>query len=287
MWIETFKCRCSGISKIMAVKKGCEPISEVQLRRISELEARTKAMTPNMEIEYAGLVNKRDNPPPKQLADGCIEYLMEVYSWNEHGTIPVGKESKEIMQLEKGKKVEKSSIELLSVVEDVYYEQHKDRIFNDYLSGQIDCYLGKSVYEATNITDIKSSFDQPSFLKKIHMGLENGQREQVAGYCAITGASEGYIANCLVDNPDEDIEEMKFRLAKKMGCLTTESPEFLEEWKKWYRSMKFGHTPAHQRVFKIPVELFSKFELEAVYDQVKYCREWLFKFDEMYKNLNK
>jgi hypothetical protein len=244
-------------------------------------------MTDNMKVEYAALVQKRDNPPPKQLSDGAVEYLMEVYAWHKHGTIPVGKESKEIMQLEKGKKVEGLSIALLSVVDGVFYEQHKDRISNDYLSGQIDAYLGQSVYEATTIVDIKSAFDHPSFLKKIHMGLENGQREQVAGYCAITGASEGYIANCLVDNPDEDIEEMKYRIAKKMGCLTTESPEFLQEWPKWFRSMKFGHIPHHKRVFKIPVELFSEFELQAIYDQVKYCREWLWKFDEMYENLNK
>jgi hypothetical protein len=270
----------------MSTKRGREPISEVGLKRIIELESRLKPMTEAMKVEYAGLIEKRDRPPTVELSDGCVEYLMEVYSWERFGMIPVTKEAMEVAQLEKGKRVEDDCIELLKVVDGGDYKVFKERISNDYLSGIIDIYVGNNIFEATNVTDIKAAFDHPSFLKKINNGLANGQREQVAGYCDITGATEGWIANCLVDNTPEDILDMKWKVSKKMGAITIESPDFLQEWEKWERSMIFSHIPPNQRVFKIPVELFTDFERNAIYDRVKYCREWLWKFDETYQNLN-
>jgi len=284
-WDE-FKCRCSGINKMMATKRGKEPITEVGLRRIAELEARTKPMTEAMKLEYTGLIQKRDAPPVVELSDGAIEYLMEVYSWKRFGMIPVTKEAMEVAQLEKGKRVENDCKLLLEEVFNIEYKQFKERISNDYLSGEIDLYLGNNIFEATNVTDIKAAFDHPSFLKKINNGIGNGQREQVAGYCDITGATEGWIANCLVDNTAEDILEMKWKVAKKMQAITIESPDFLKEWEKWERSMIFSHISPNERVFRIPVELFTDFERQAVYDRVKFCREWLWKFDETYQKLN-
>jgi hypothetical protein len=269
-----------------ATKQGKEPISETGLKRIAELEARIKPMTTAMQVEYAGLIAKRDAPPKVELADGCIEYLMEVYSWKRFGMIPVTKEAMEVAQLEKGKRVEEDCTELLTLVDGIEYKRFKERISNDYLSGEIDIYVGNNIFEATNVTDIKAAFDHPSFLKKLNNGLANGQREQVAGYCDITGAGEGWIANCLVDNTPEDILEMKWKVAKKMQALTIESPEFIKEWEKWERSMIFSHIPPNQRVHKIPVELFTDAERNSIYDRVKYCRDWLWKFDEMYQNMN-
>lgn len=285
-WDE-FKCRCSGIKRIMSTKQGTGPITEVQLKRISELEARTKPMTEPMKLEYAELVAKRDAPPKVVLSDTCIEYLMEVYAWNTRGMIALNKESLDLMQLRKGKQGEQESGVLLSVVDGQMYMQHKERISNDYLSGEIDFYLGESVYKATNITDTKNAFDYPTFLKKINNGLENGQKEQLQGYGDITGASDLYIANCLVSFTQEMVDDMKYKVLRKINCATTESPEFLEKWPEFQRSMFFDEIPHHQRVFKIKVEPFTEFERQKVYDRVKYCREWLFAFDEMYQSLNK
>jgi hypothetical protein len=139
---------------------------------------------------------------------------------------------------------------------------------------------------ANSIGDIKNSFDYPVFLKKINKGLENGNKEQVQGYCDIAKSSKGFIAHCLVDMPEEIIEDMKYRLLKKMNCATELSPEFMEEWEKWERSMRFSHIPPAQRVFKIPVTPFTEFERQKVYDRVKICREWLNSFHETFVKLN-
>jgi hypothetical protein len=284
-WDE-FRCRCSAICKIMSVPKGASILSDTGAKRLSELEARDKPMTPAMIIEYGKLCNQRDNVGKVILSDTCIDYLMEYYAWATEGMIPVSKESLDMLATRKGTMTEAQSVALLNFIDDAEYKVHKDRIKNDFLSGQTDVYLGEHIYAATNITDMKNAWDYPIFLKKIRGGLVNGQKEQIQGYGDITGAQDLWVANTLVDNPDTIIEDMMWKVLKKIGAATFESPEFMEEWPKWYRSMKFEHISPYKRVHKIKVDPFTDEERQKVYDRVKYCREWLWEFDEWYSTMN-
>lgn len=283
MW-DKFKVRCSAIKRVMANSASNPCITEKQEIELKELEKKS-SLTEVQKAKMCDLIVKRENKKKVILSDGCIEYLMECYAWEKEGMIPVNKESLDLWQIKKGKMGEEEARLLLCFVDNVIYKVHKDRISNDYLSGEIDVYLGESVLQATNITDIKNSSDYPTYLKKINNGLENGQMEQVQGYCDIASAGEGWIANCLVDAPDEIIEDMKYRVSRKFGSLTVESPEFLEKWAIFERSMRFEKIHPMKRVNKIKIEPFSKFEQQAVYDRVKVCREWLFNFDEIYSKL--
>lgn len=280
-----FKVRCSAINKVQSNSAQNPVLTEKQAIRLDELEKK-ESLTNKQQVEMAELLVKKDNGTQVILSTTCIEYLMEAYAWETQGMIPVNKESLDILSIRKGKTEESEARILLTRVDKLSYEVHKERISNEYLSGEIDLYVGEQVYAAENITDIKNSFDYPTFLKKIHTGLETGQREQVAGYGDITGAQELYIANCLVDCPFEVIEEMRWKVAKKMNAVTLESPEFLAEWPKWERSMIFNHIPIQQRVSKIKVEPFSEFERQKLYDRVKICREWLNNFHEQYQKLS-
>jgi hypothetical protein len=283
---DLFRCRCSGISKILANGADGRQITEKQedeLKKLEDKESRTVKQTEEMERLWA----LRANKGKIVLGDVAIGYLMEVYALETEGMISVNKESMDILSMSKGKKQEAQAGALLNFVDVVEYKIHKERISNDFLSGEIDLYLGESVYKANCVPDIKNSWDYPIFLKKINGGLENGQREQLQGYGDITGATDLFVANCLVDCTEENIEEIKYRVAKKFGAVTTESPEFLEEWKKWEHSMRFSHISPHKRVHKIKVIPFTDFEQQKVYDRVKYCREWLWRFDEEHENRNK
>jgi hypothetical protein len=205
---------------------------------------------------------------------------MEVYAWETERMIPVGKEAMDVMQLRKGKEGEVEAGSLLCRVDGQLYLQDKQRISNDFLSGEIDFYLGESIYKATNVTDIKNSFDYPTYLKKINNGLENGQREQLQGYGDITGAKELFVANCLISFTPEMVQDMQYKLLRKINCATTESPEFLEKWPEFERSMNFDRIDYRKRVHKIQVEPFNDFERQKLYDRVKVCREFLWKFHE-------
>lgn len=284
-----FKVRCSGIKKVLANSQSNPQLTEKQAVTLAGYWEKLEdgiELTEKQKADMASLIEKEKNGSKIILSDTCIEYLMTEYAWKTEGMISVNKEAMDLVAMKKGKEVEAMSGKLLSLIDDVEYKVHKERIYNNFLSGEIDFYHGESVYNATRIVDNKASWDYPIFLKKLHTGLESGQKEQVQGYCDITGASEGYIANTLVDTPDEIIEEMQYRLAKKMGCVTTEEPDFLKTWIIWKNSMKFTKIPIHKRVHKIKIEPFSDFEREKLYDRVKVCREWLNNFHESYQKLN-
>lgn len=285
----TFKCRCSAITKMMSNKQGNEPLTEKQEQYLLDMEekAKLKPLAPGVQAEVDRLWAKREMSKKIVLSDTCIEYLMIWYAWETEGMMPVSKESMEILSMSKGKKQEAQAGALLSFVDDVEYKVYKDRISNEYLSGEIDLYLGDDVYNAHTLPDIKNAWDYPGYLKKINNGLENGQEEQLQGYGDITGAKNLFIANCLVDCTEENIEETKWRVLKKFGAATMETPEFIQEWKKWERSMRFEHIDPYKRVHKIPVEPFTEFQRQKVYDKVKICRDWLAEFHERFEKQNK
>lgn len=282
---DDFKCRCSSISKILSNSRSNPVLTEKQTIRMAELEAK-ETLTANMQAELADLYVKKENGSKIVLSDTCIEYLMEWYAWEVEGMIATNKETLDTLAMNKGKMVEGASGMLLSMVDGEIYKQHKDRIYNEYLSGEIDWYLGDSVYTATRIADTKNAMDYPTFLKKVNQGVINGQKEQVQGYCDITGAREGLIVNALVSNPKEIIDEFKFKIMKKLNVATEYSPDFVCEWEKWERSMNFDNIPVHKRIHKIKIEPFTDFEQQRLYDRVKLCREWLWNFHEMYESLN-
>jgi hypothetical protein len=283
---QLFKCRCSAISKLLANGADGRQITEKQEDELKKLEDK-ESRTAKQDEEMERLLALKASKGKIALGETAISYLMEVYAWETEGMIPVSKESMEILSISKGKKQEAQAGALLYFVDDMEYKVHKNRIYNDFLSGEIDLYVGESVYQATRVPDIKNSWDYTVFLKKIKGGLENGQKEQLQGYGDITGAKDLLIANCLVDCTDQNIEEVKWRVAKKMGAATIESPEFLVEWKIWERSMLFSHIDPYKRVHKIPVEPFTPFEQQKVYDRVKYARDWLSIFHEEHENRNK
>lgn len=274
---DNFKVRCSAIKKILSDNQSNPTITEKQMGLLSLLENKEK-LTENQKNEMARLIAIKKNSQKVVLSETCIDYLMEVYAWETEQMIPVSKESLDLLQLKKGKMAESESIELLSIYEDVFYQKNDERVSNDYLSGEPDIFTGKSIMEAEVITDTKTIWDYPLFLKKIHQKLENGYPEQVKGYCDITGAKNGRIARCLVTTPPEIRYEIKWKVAKKFGALTLESPEFLQEWEKWERSMVFDHIPIAGRVHLTNIEPFTEHELVKLYDRVKICREWLNNF---------
>ena len=283
-WQE-FKVRCSAISKMMSNSRSTPVLTENGLKRIEELESKTN-ITEKQKQELAELHVKKENGNKIILSDTCIDYLMEVYAWKKEGMISVSRESLDMMQMRKGKLVEHESIKLLSLVKGVIYEKNSIQVYNDYLTGEPDVFSGTEIMKADVIEDTKTVWDYPTFLSCINKPVENSNILQIKGYCDITGAKEGWVSKCLVSAPFEIIEDMKWKVAKKFGAVTIESPDFIKEWSKWENSMIFDKIPIHKRVFSQKIDLFTDFERQKVYDRVKICRDWLFLFDEQYESMN-
>lgn len=282
---DEFKCRCSKIDVMFAVAPENRPLTELQKKELARLERKSQ-LTPLQEIELAKLITKRDAPPIIPLSVGCIDYLMEWYSWKVFGKIAVDKESMEMVPTEKGKKVEAASIILLSKVEGKLYQKNDQRIENDFLCGEPDVYEGEDIMAATAVTDMKNSLDYPKFLKQINTPLENKYIKQVKGYGNITGAQDLSITRTLVSFPDEMIMDYQDRIARKMGIIDRETRSFQEIWQQWEQSMLFDDIPMNLRVHKTKVNPFTAEEQTFLYDRVKYCRDWLWKFHETYSQFN-
>ena len=273
------KVRCSGIGKIMAESRDNPSITPKQLERLDELEKKDK-LTDNQRTEMIELLVKKANLSKISLSDTCIEYLMEVYAWETEGMIPIGKEALDLVQIKKGKLAENDGIKLLSIVRGNIYNKNTERVSNEFLSGEPDVFQGETLMGCEAIDDIKLSWDYPTYLKMGQKPLEKSYISQIRGYGDITGAKVLHISKCLVSAPHEVVEDMKWKLIRRMNVLTEESPEFLKEWEVWYRSMMFDHIPPTQRVNSIKVEPFTPEEKQKIYDRVKYCREWLNNFHQ-------
>ena len=286
---DKWKCRCSAISKMMANSKDNPPLTEKQEIELAELEARA-TRTDKMNLRVAELVEKRTRSADVVLSDTCIGYLLEAYAWETEKMCNVTKEM-DVEYFERGKKTEPESIKLLVEVDNKQYIKNEYRFDNDFLSGIPDVLGLPADIEAPtapeSIKDIKSCQDYPTFLYKIHKGVDPGNAEQLQGYGDIMNCRDLSVIFTLPTMPESIRNSYKMRLAYKMDEVTTESPTFLRAWAELERSMVFGHMPAGKRVYKVPVEPFTTAEQQAVYERVKVCREWLNNFHEMYQQLNK
>ena len=282
---DDFKCRCSKIGAVLAVSAENKPLTPKQLEDIKKYENKPN-LTPTQAADLIRLKAKMDAPPEITYSLTCIEYLTEWYSWYVHGKKPVDREAMDMIPTEKGKKVQTESILLLSKVEGKLYIENKERVSNDYLSGEPDVYEGNNIMSANSITDMKNSVDHPCFLKQIVSPLEKNYIKQIKGYGDITGAKDLSITRALVNMPPEMIMDYQDRIARKMGVIDRETQSFQEEWAIWERSMIFDDIPMHQRIHKTKVEPFTEEERTFLYDRIKYCRDWLWKFHEQYSTMN-
>lgn len=287
-WDE-FKVRCSAIGDVMSNSRDNPILTEKQEETLLGYRKKLDAggsLTPKQEDDMCFLIGKEQNGKKIILSDTCIDYLMIEYAWITEKMIPTGKESLDLVAIKKGNMVEYDSMVLLTRLDKLPYKQHKERIYGKFLSGIIDIYLGDDIMSASHIADLKNSWDYPIFLQKINKKIDPHQDLQVKGYMSITGAGTGEITHTLVNTPDEIIEDMKWKVAKKMNALTIESPEFIDEWIKWEHSMRFDKMPLHLRVWRHKVERWSKPEEEKVHDRVKICRQWLAEFHERRQKMN-
>lgn len=290
---DLFKCRCSAISAMLANSSSNPCITEIQSELLKQLEAKPKP-TDKQKEEMARLIVLKKNTGKVVLGDTCISYLLEEYAWKTEGMVKVTKELIDVPQMQKGTIVEPQSILLLSQYDEIQYtanvleDGERERVYNDYLSGEVDAYVGEAIMGAKNITDVKSAWDYPTFLCKTQEKVPPANDWQVKGYLDISGAPEGFIANCLVDADEGTLYDTRMKLLRKTKeAATEESPAFLKKWAIIERSMNFSHIPVYKRVNKKPIEPMNDFQRQQVYDRVKFCREWLWKFDETFEQVNK
>lgn len=282
---DKWRCRCSGINMMMSQSKENAPLTELQVKELEELDKKPNR-TEKQGIRMTELIQKRENSKNVVLGDTCISFLLEEYAWITEKKCSITKEL-DVVYLQKGRLGEKEGRELLSYIEDYYYEKNEERLYNDFLSGEPDTWKGKHIRAAEAVPDLKVIWDLPGFLKKIVKPIEPEYADQLRGYGSLTRAKTLFRANALITTPESIRNQIKMKLFYKRDYATPEAPEFLKEWEPVERSMIFEGMPHHKRLHRLYVDPFTPQQEQAVYDRVKVAREWLNNFHEKYQKLNK
>ena len=276
-----WKCRCSAISQLLTNDSDNKPITEKQLDKLKELQDKEKR-TPKQQEELDELLAKKSNSNVITFGLTAIKYLMAEYSYITTGKIAVDKEFMTLFQMEKGNEEELESIATLCIADGVIYTPNdpKERRSNEYLTGEIDAYLGEDMDNVEELPDIKSIWDYPTFLSKEHEKLSLSNDWQVKGYMDIFKAKKGFIADVLVDTPHHIVEEIKWKLLKKTKEATEESPRFKKLWAEIEKSLHFSDIHPKLRVNKKYVTPMTQFEQQRLYDKVKAARDFLNNYHE-------
>jgi hypothetical protein len=198
-----------------------------------------------------------------ELSETAKKYLYEEYARFVWGKEPLDVTTK---QMAKGNTAEEDSLLLLSTIDGIIYEKNEQKVSNDYLIGTPDVICR----EPLAIKDVKTSWDSKTFISKHYEGLSNLYYYQLLAYLEITGAKTGEVVFCLVDTPEELIQDELYRAAKRQNCIELPPPKEAAI----RNSMTFEDIPQEQRIIRFQVD-YNEEVIHKIRQKIDKCREFL------------
>lgn len=174
----------------------------------------------------------------------------------------------------KGLQVEEDSLTLYARFKKAFdYPILKNEVTlsNDYISGTPDNFRGEEITKATHIVDIKSSWDIFTYYRTRYKKLNQMYYWQLQGYMALTGAETSTLAYCLVDTPDQLINDEKRKLLWKMGVTTDQDPDYLEACIEIEKLCLYNDIPIEKRVHEIHIDRNDE-DIKRLYKRIEDCR---------------
>jgi hypothetical protein len=219
-------------------------------------------------------VNKADKEAGV-LSKTAQKHLIEVYIAEKYGR----KRDIQTKQMKKGIEAEQDSIDLLSMYLKLPFSKNEERFKNDFITGLPDIINGDT------IIDIKSSYDLWTFLGNIPDKLDNLYYWQMQSYMWLTGTRNATIAYCLVNTPENIIQQEKYYLLKKMDVISEESPEFIKEAMKIEFNMTFDDISINERILTFNVNR-SEDDILRIENKVLKARTFLQELEQTHLNFN-
>ena len=165
---------------------------------------------------------------------------------------------------DKGILVEDDAIKLVSDILDLGFTwKNEDHFTNDWMTGTPD------VNTDTVLLDVKSSWDATTFP---FFATEIPTKDywfQLQGYMELTNKTESLLCYCLVNTPEEMVED-EVRRAHWNANLLEESIDLRDEVQKRHN---FDHIPDNRRVKVFEVKK-DEAVIEAIKERVELCREY-------------
>ncbi len=216
-----------------------------------------------------------------KLSQTAISKLIEMYTQEEYGR----EKDIQTKYTKKGLNVEEDSITLISRIKKTFFKKNAIRIENDYLSGEPDTYVGKDIYHAERIFDVKSSWDLFTFNKAKYDHIIKGEINpsyyaQMQGYMDLTGAKSASLCYCLIDTPQALIFDEQNRLKWKMGVINPDTDEtYLEACEELERNMTFNDIPLHDKLYEIEIPRDDEY-IAKVHEKILKCQKF---YEETFK----
>jgi hypothetical protein len=248
-------------------KKKGQATGLAALKKTQDWKAKAAELEPDKDI----------NP----LSIGAKSHLKKIYGYEKYGKWSALSD-KGTKFTNKGTLAEIDSIRLISELQGINYQKNEERVQNEFLTGIPDVFVGKSIYEAEYIIDIKSSWDIQTFLDTLGKPLYNLYWWQIQGYLAITGAKIGEVSYCLVDTPTSILNGERRRLLERMDAVTEEDPAFLAKDQELINNMTFGDMPKKDRRIRFLVERDEE-AIQKIYSKVTEARKYLQEIEELHQ----
>lgn len=254
-----YKERPSQAARIMASAKGAG-ITEMQLKTLNGLIERDKLTEKQAETK-ATLIAKRDAPP--QLSQGAKTRVEEQYLADKFGIIR-DFWSKET---DKGNQCEDESIKLFAKVSGIFgIKKNEQQFENEFFKGTPDIITDDA------IIDIKTSFSGSTFPWFKDQLPEKAYFYQVQAYLYLTGRQNGFVAYCLTNSNEDDIQDEVRRETWRQKIIdpTDEQLDAIET--KVYSQMTFDNIDDALRVKIYEIKRDDDVINEMI-ERVKLCRD--------------
>ena len=210
------------------------------------------------------------------LSDTCIGVLLKIYIEQKTGR----RDEISSRYLTKGTNVEPESILMLQELEDEMYEKNTERIFNEYIQGECD------IAEEDRITDIKSSWDIFTFIKKtIQDKLDSAYEWQGHGYMWLWNKSRFRNVYVLCNTPRGLIEDEKKRFLYELGSDRADSEAYKLGCSEIEHNCIYDDLLLSERICILTEITFDEVKIERIKARVMECRAWLNNYASKEKKL--
>lgn len=165
---------------------------------------------------------------------------------------------------DKGNSVEEDSIELCQEhFNNDFLHKNIESFENDYLTGTPD------IITKNNVIEIKSSWSAFTF-PFFETELPNKDYfYQVQGYLELTGKDKGYLVYCLVNTPENLIQDEIY-----INSLKNNEIQLSVEIEESVRNNHtFDNIPKHKRIKIFEIER-NEAVIKSIYERIDLCREY-------------
>lgn len=212
------------------------------------------------------MTNSRSKSVP--LSQTCKSHIQERFNEIEFGI----SEYWTNQYVQKGHGVEDISLMMAQRVNDwQFLTKNEDRFRNDFITGIPDAIADDFIVE------IKSSWSMKTFPMYVDSNPNKAYEWQVQGYLWLAEKEVGHLSYCLVDTPDELVNDELFRTARKQGYIDL-PPEVEKEIRD---NHSFNHVPDHLRTKTFKITRDQEM-INQIIERVNLCREY---YDELKSKL--